>query len=73
MAWLAEKLERPDQISWLLQIQYQPDGPWNDHTGNLFDLDEAVEFMNERQADNPKGRYQLVKVTVRHTLQELAL
>jgi hypothetical protein len=65
-----DKHERPAQVSWMLQIQYKPDGPWNDHTGNLFSLPSAGVFMAERQAANPKCRYRLVRVTTTYTVEE---
>lgn len=55
--------ERPAQVSWLLQIQYKPGGAWNDHTGNLFSLDDAADFMADRQAAYPECQYRLVRVT----------
>lgn len=60
---MAAKHERPQQVSWMLQIQYKPGGAWSDHTSDLFSPDGAAEFMAERRASHPKMRYRLVRVT----------
>lgn len=61
--------ERPPQVSWLLQIQYKPRGAWSDHTGDLFSLDAAAEFMADRRAAYPMCRYRLVRVTTTHVVE----
>lgn len=63
------KRERPDEVSWMLQIQYQPKGPWNDHTGHLFTPAQANGLLAERRAANPKCRYRLVRVTTTYTVE----
>ncbi|GGW98994.1 hypothetical protein [Streptomyces chartreusis] len=62
------KRERPDEVSWLLQIQHKPRDPWHDHTGNLFGRKRAEAFLAERRATNPTCRYRLVRVTTAYTI-----
>lgn len=57
------KHQRPPQISWMLQVQYKPDGAWSDHTSDLFSPDRAAELLAERRGAYPKCRYRLVRVT----------
>lgn len=66
----AEKHERPPFVSWMLQIQYKPGGPWSDHTGDLFSREKAVAFRAERRAANPKCRYRLIRLTTTYTIEE---
>jgi len=63
------KPERPAEVSWMLQIQYAPKGPWSDHTGDLFRLDDARALRAKRRAANPKCRYRLVRVTTTYTVE----
>ena len=65
---LAAKKERPDEVAWLLQIQYEPRGPWSDHT-RLYNWEEAKELRAERRAANPKCRYRLVRVTTTYMVE----
>ncbi len=65
----AAKKERPDEVSWLLQIQYEPRGPWSDHTRDLFDRTQAEEVMAERRVANSKCRYRLVRVTTTYAVE----
>jgi hypothetical protein len=53
----------------MLQIQYQPKGPWNDHTGSLFTPAEANSLLTARRAANPKCRYRLVRVTTTYMVE----
>lgn len=61
--------ERPPEVSWMLQIQHQPRGPWRDHTGDLFRSDKAAELLAERRAANPKCRYRLVRLTTTYIVE----
>ncbi|WP_460071116.1 hypothetical protein [Streptomyces sp. YKOK-I1] len=68
--------EQPDtrpplhsEISWVLQVQYKPDGPWSDHTADLFSLPQAQEFLAARRTANPKCQYRLIRVTATTTVE----
>jgi hypothetical protein len=69
VSWPPEQRHLGPETSWTLQVQYEPDGWWSNHTANLIRRADADALKAERQAANPKLRYRLVRVTTTHTLE----
>jgi hypothetical protein len=69
VTWPPEQHEHPPVTTWTLQIQYEPDGWWSDHTSGLAPLESAEQFKARRQADNPRRRYRLVRVTTTQVVE----